>query len=158
MNTTNTPQVSDQDKELNELGERLIKPLTLPKDFPPYPPDYFHSQIDLGSTEGMTAGAKSQEFRRRATISTNRWFDYERVLAACLKYSRLPRMGTLFFALVWGAAVLAFNWSKVQELKASMGGVAAVVPALAGKASPMTPEQARAAQQEELRKLFDQAN
>ena len=158
MTTTNTPQVSDLDKELQERGEKLIKPTTLPKDFPPYPPDYFHSQMNYGSTNGMTAGAKSQEYRRRAVFSTLRSLDYEKVLAACLAYSRLPRMGTLLFALVWGGAVLSFNWSKVDQLKASVGGVAAVVPALAGNAIPMTPEQARAAQKEELRKLFDQAN
>ena len=77
------------------------------------------------------------------------------MLAACLARTRLARIAAFLFALTWGAAMLAFNWSKVDQVKASLGGAAAVVPGLASMAKPMTPEQARALQQEELRKLFD---
>lgn len=155
MNPTNTTQVSDLDKELQELGEKLIQPDKVPPD---WPKDFFHTRMDFGSTAGMTNGAKFKQFRHRTMYSALRASAYEKVLQACLARSRVARMAALAFALVWGAGVLAFNWSKVEQVKASLWGAAAVVPALAGNAIPMTPEQARAAQKEELRKLFDQAN
>ncbi len=152
MTTTNTPQVSDLDKELQALGEALIQPEKLP---PNWPKDFFHTRMDFGSSAHMTSGAKSRAFRHRAIYSTLRSSAYEKVLAACLARTRVARTLAFLFALAWGGGMLAFNWSKVDQVKASMGGVAALVPGVASMAKPMTPEQARAAQQEELRKLFD---
>ena len=155
MNPTHPHQVSDLDKEMQALGESLIQPDKVP---PWWPEDFFRGRMDFGSTAGMTNGAKGRAFRHRVTCSTLRSLAYEKVLAACLARTRLARIAAFLFALTWGAAMLAFNWSKVDHVKASLGGAAAVVPGLASMAKPMTPEQARALQQEELRKLFEEAN
>lgn len=152
MNPTHPHQVSDLNKELQALGESLIQPDKVP---PWWPKDFFHDQMDFGSTVGMTNGAKGRAFKHRVICSTLRSSAYEKVLAACLARTRLARIAAFLFALAWGAGMLAINWSKVDQVKASLGGVAAVVPGVASMAKPMTPEQARAAQQEELRKLFD---
>ncbi len=152
MNPTHPHQVSDLDKELQALGEALIQPEEVP---PWWPKDFFHSRMDFGSTAGMTNGAKGRAFRHRVICSTLRSSAYEKVLAACLARTRLARIAALLFALTWGAGMLAFNWSKVQDAKTSLSGAAALVPGVASMAAPLTPEQARAAQKEELRKLFD---
>lgn len=156
MTTTKTPQVSDLDKELQALGEALIQPEKLP---PNWPKDFFHTRMDFGSSAHMTSGAKSRAFRHRAIYSTLRSAAYEKVLAACLARTRVARTLAFLFALAWGGGMLAFNWSKVDQVKASVGGVASIVPGMGAVAgAAMSPEKARAAQQEELRKFFDQNN
>lgn len=149
-----TSELSTVDQELQALGEALIQPKDIPNGFPK---DFFHQRMDFGSTAGMTNGAKSKAFRHRALYSTLRASAYEKVLSACLARTRVARTCAFVVALVWGIGMVAFNYSKVSELKASVGGLAAVVPglgALAGGASgaSMTQEQARAAQLEMLRK------
>lgn len=152
MNPTHPHQVSDLDKEMQALGESLIQPDKVP---PWWRKDFFHGQMYFGSTAGMTNGAKGRAYRQRVVDSFLRSLSYEKVLAWCRARTRPARIAAFLFALTWGAAMLAFNWSKVDQVKASLGGAAAVVPGLASMAKPMTPEQARALQQEELRKLFD---
>jgi outer membrane murein-binding lipoprotein Lpp len=146
--TPQQPQASAADQKLQALGEALIQPATIPNG---WPKDFFHHTMDFGSTAGMTNGAKSKAFRHRALYSTLRASAYEKVLSACLARTRVARTVCFLFALVWGVAMLAFNYSKVGELKASVGTLASVVP---GLGAPMTPEQAQAAQMEALRKQF----
>lgn len=152
--THHQPQVSPTTQELRTLGQTLIQPEALP---PNWPADFFDPVMDFGSTVGMTNGAKSRQFRHRALYSALRASAYEKVLSACLARTRVARTLAFLFALVWGAGMLAFNYSKLDGLKASASGAAAIVPglgAVAGEA--MTPEQARAAQDDAIRKVFGQ--
>lgn len=152
--TTNQPPLSAFDQELEALGNALIKPTSVPPD---WPADFFHSRMNFGSTTGLTNGAKNRQFRHRVLYSSLRSSAYEKVLAACLARTRVARTVAFLFALVWGGGMLALNWSKVGELKASLASVAAVIPGLGGLAgqtgAQMTPEQM---QLQELRRQLGQ--
>lgn len=152
--TTHQPSVSAIDQELEALGNALIKPASVPPD---WPADFFHSRMDFGSTAGMTNGEKNRQFRHRVLYSSLRSSAYEKVLASCLARSRVARTFAFLFALVWGGGMLALNYSKVGELKASLSSVAAVIPGLGGLAgqpgAQMTQEQA---QMQELRRQLGQ--
>lgn len=123
--------VSAIDQELEALGNALIKPTSVPPD---WPADFFHSRMDFGSTAGMTNGAKNRQFRHRVLYSSLRSSAYDKVLASCLARTRVARTFAFLFALVWGGGMLALNYSKVDQLKASVGSVAAVIPGLGGVA------------------------
>lgn len=154
--TTNQPPVSAHDQKLEALGNALIDPKN-PK-FPLHP-TFFRETMVFGDTTGMTNGEKCVEFRNRAYYSTLRASAYEKVLSACLARTSVARTAAFLFVLAWGGTVLAFNYSKVGELKASLASVASVIPGLGGLAGgakqggQMTPEET---QMQEIRRQIGQ--
>lgn len=148
--------VSLRNQELRAIGAAFILPENIPDDFR-FPVDFMDEVMVHPSTDGMTSGMKSVAWRMRALWNAMRSMAYEKALAAALSRTRLARVCTTVFAVVWCLGMFAANWSKVDQLKASVGGIAAVVPGLGGLASGAgTPEQARAAQLEALRRQMNE--
>lgn len=121
------PEIDALTAELRILGNELIKPETVPPD---WPEDFFDPVMNYGTTTHMTQAQKSAEYRRRALYATLRASAYEKALASAKRRTRAARFWCFTFAIVWGLGVFAVNHQQIGAVKNAVGAVSAVVPGL----------------------------
>lgn len=103
-----------------ELGEANIKPAKVAGD---WPQDFFAPRMQFGPMRSMTQNQKAAEFRRRALYSQLRALSYEKVRQAALKKTSGLRTMAFWFAIVWGAGVLAVHYNKLGDLTQGTGAI-----------------------------------